>query len=251
MTDGKNPNGVSIAEVTLPGMQAVSRLSVPATDRQPSALVFRNEQIGRSACLHVDTRPLCRQSVAKDSEEPTGLLRSVELPQAASYQLHGTALPKDGATLERMLVVPGAITASASSRAVTAPEGRPGAAVDRDLGTGWVADPSDPAPSLTLKLPRARKLSGLQFLTDPYLTASQPTEVLLRFDGGPPTAEHGGLRRATFGSPSGRRGRSKWTSPRPDRWWTSTRRPGSHRPRRSASPRCECSAPTICARHST
>ena len=187
VTDGKNPSGVSIAEVTLPGMQAVSRLSVPATDRQPSALVFRNEQIGRSACLHVDTRPLCRQSVAKDSEEPTGLLRSVDLPRAASYQLHGTALPKDGATLERMLVVRGAITASASSRAVTAPEGRPGAAVDRDLGTGWVADPSDPAPSLTLKLPRARKLSGLQFLTDPYLTASQPTEVLLRFDGGAPT----------------------------------------------------------------
>ena len=187
VTDGKNPNGVSIAEVTLPGMQAVSRLSVPNTDRQPSALVFRNQQIGRSACLHVDTRPLCVQGEAKDSEEPIGLLRSVELPKAASYQLQGTALPKDGAALERMLVVPGAITASASSRAVTAPEGRPGAAVDRDLGTGWVADPGDPAPSLTLRLPRARELNGLQFLTDPYLTASRPIEVLLRFDGGPPT----------------------------------------------------------------
>ena len=127
------------------------------------------------------------QGDAKDSEEPIGLLRSVELPKAASYQLQGTALPKDGAALERMLVVPGAITASASSRAVTAPEGRPGAAVDRDLGTGWVADPGDPAPSLTLRLPRARELSGLQFLTDPYLTASRPIEVLLRFDGGPPT----------------------------------------------------------------
>jgi arabinofuranan 3-O-arabinosyltransferase len=169
VSDGKNPSGV------------------PATDQQPSALVFRNQQIGRSACLHVVTRPVCWQSVAKDSEEPTGLLRSVELPQAASYQLHGTALPKDGATLEGMLVVPGAITASASSRAVTAPEGRPGAAVDRDLGTGWVADPGDPAPSLTLKLPAARELSGLQFLSDPYLTASRPTTVLLRFDGGAPT----------------------------------------------------------------
>ncbi|MGW1340876.1 alpha-(1-_3)-arabinofuranosyltransferase [Kribbella sp. NPDC002412] len=188
ITDGKNPNGVSIAEVSLPGMLAVSRLVVPSEGRQPSALVFRNQQIGRSACLHVATRPLCRQSVAKDSEEPTGIQRSVELPKSASYQLHGTALPKDGATLEGLLAVPGAITASASSRAVTAPEGRPGAAVDRDLGTGWVADPSDARPSLTLKLPAARKLSGLQFLTDPYLTASQPAELLIRFDGGPSTA---------------------------------------------------------------
>ncbi|MFI6826053.1 alpha-(1-_3)-arabinofuranosyltransferase [Kribbella sp. NPDC050241] len=185
VTDGKNPNGVSIAEVSLPGMLPVSRLSVPSDDRQPSALVFRNQQIGRSACLHVATRPLCRQEVAKDSEEPTGLLRSIDLPQAASYQLQGTALPKDGATLEGLLTVRGAITASATSRAVTAPEGRPGAAVDRDLGTGWVADPSDQHPALTLKLPEARSISGLQFLSDPYLTASQPTEVSLRFDGGP------------------------------------------------------------------
>jgi len=186
VTDGKNPNGVSIAEVSLPGMLAASRLSVPSDDRQPSALVFRNQQIGRSACLHVATRPLCRQDSAKDSEEPTGLLRSVDLPQAASYQLQGTALPKDGSRLEGLLNVPGAITASATSRAVTAPEGRPGAAVDRDLGTGWVAAPSDQRPALTLKLPEARTLSGLQFLSDPYLTASQPTEVSLRFDDGPP-----------------------------------------------------------------
>jgi len=186
VTDGKNPNGVSIAEVTMPGLLPVSRLTVPSDHRQPSAVVFRNQQIGRSACLHVDTRPLCRQAFAKDSEEPTGLLRSVELPHAASYQLQGVALPKDGAALEDMLAVPGAIKASASSRAVTAPEGRPGAAVDRDLGTGWVADPADPHPTLTLKLPEARKVSGLQFLTDPYLTASQPTEVSLSIDGGPP-----------------------------------------------------------------
>lgn len=186
VTDGKNPNGVSIAELTLPGLSPASRLSVPSEDRQPSALVFRNQQIGRSACLHVGTRPLCRQGDARDSEEPTGLLRSVELPQAASYQLHGTALPKDGVVLEGLLTVPGAITASASSRAVTAPEGRPGAAVDRDLGTGWVANPADQHPTLTLKLPQARKVSGLQFRSDPYLTASQPAEVSLRIDGGPP-----------------------------------------------------------------
>jgi len=86
-----------------------------------------------------------------------------------------------------LLVVPGSITATASSRAVAAPEGRPGAAVDRDLGTGWVAAPDDTAPRLTLRLPARRSVKALQFLTDPYLTASRPTEVELSFDGGPPT----------------------------------------------------------------
>ena len=188
VTDGKNPNGVSISEISLPGLTPVSRLSVPGgLERQPDALVFRSEQFGRSGCLHAGARPLCRAGFAKDSEEPTGLYRSVELPDAASYELRGTALPRDGASLERLLVAPGAITATASSRAVTAPEGRPGAAVDRDLGTGWIAAPNDQQPKLTVKLPRTRKLQGLQFLADPYLAASRPSEVSVRFDNGEPT----------------------------------------------------------------
>ncbi|HET6295751.1 MAG TPA: alpha-(1-_3)-arabinofuranosyltransferase family protein, partial [Kribbella sp.] len=188
VTDGKNPNGVSISEVSLPGLTPVSRLTVPGgLEKQPDGLVFRNEQPGRSGCLHVGTRPLCRAAFAKDSEEATGLNRSVDLPEAASYALQGTALPKDGAALERLLVVPGAITATASSRAVTAPEGRPGAAVDADLGTGWVAAPDDDKPTLTLNLPQARKLQGLQFLSDPNLAASRPSELSVRFDGGEPS----------------------------------------------------------------
>jgi hypothetical protein len=161
------------------------RRTVPSDDRQPSALVLRNQQIGRSACLHFGTRPLCRRADTKDSEEPSGLLRSVQLPQAASYQLHGAALPADGPKVESLLTVPGAIAASASSRAVTAPEGRPGAAVDRDQTTGWVAGPADLHPVLTLRLPEARKIGGLQFVSDSYLTASRPAEVAIRFDGGP------------------------------------------------------------------
>jgi arabinofuranan 3-O-arabinosyltransferase len=185
---GKNPNGVSISELSLPGLTPVSRLWVPTSSRQPEALVFRNQQIGRSACLHVDTRPLCSNNFERDSEEPTGLRRSVELPESSSYRLTGTALPRDGANLERLLVQPGAVTVTASSRSIVAPEGRPGAAVDRDLGTGWVAASDDTKPTLTLKLPRSRELAGLQFLSDPYLAASRPTEVVLRLDHGQPTA---------------------------------------------------------------
>jgi arabinofuranan 3-O-arabinosyltransferase len=189
VTDGKSPNGVAISEVSLPGVTPVSRLLVPSgLNRSPDALVFRNQQPGRSACLHAGARPLCREGVARDSEEAAGLLRSVDLPAAASYRVQGTALPKDGEQLERLLTVPLSINAFASSRAVTAPEGRPGAAVDRDLGTGWVASPEDLRPSLTLTLPEARKVSRLQFLNDPYLAASRATVVYVRLDGSPSIA---------------------------------------------------------------
>lgn len=188
VTTGTSPNGVAIAEVTLPGMRPGSRLSVPSTDRLPEALVLRNQQPGRSACLHAGGRPLCNGDFHRDSEEPTGLRRSVALPESASYRLTGTALPRDGASVERLLVQPGAVTATASSRAVTAPEGRPGAAVDRDFGTGWVAAPTDSEPKLTLRLPTTRQLTALQFLSDPYLAASRPAQVTLSINGGPPEA---------------------------------------------------------------
>jgi hypothetical protein len=155
-------------------------------DRQPSAVVLRTRQIGRSACLHVGVRALCSKDQAKAADEPNGLSRKVELPEAASYQVRGTALAKDGDALERLLSVPDAITATASSRAVAAPEGRPGAAVDRDPGTGWIADPDDPAPSLAVKLPAARDVQGLRFRSDTYLDGSRPAEVMLHFDGSVP-----------------------------------------------------------------
>ncbi|MEV8371933.1 DUF3367 domain-containing protein [Kribbella sp. NPDC056861] len=188
VTDGQSPNGVSISEVTLPGVIPASRLLIPSgLDRQPDALVFRNQQAGRSGCLHAGTRPLCREGDARDSEEATGLLRSVDVPQTSTYRLLGTALPKDGDALERLLDRPAPIRATASSRAVTAAEGRPGAVVDRDLGTGWVAGPNDLAPKLFLRLPGARKkpVAGFQFLNDPYLAASRATAVSVRLDGGP------------------------------------------------------------------
>ncbi|WUJ69048.1 alpha-(1-_3)-arabinofuranosyltransferase [Kribbella soli] len=154
-------------------------------DQQPSAVVLRTQQIGRSGCLHVGARALCSQEQASAAAE-NGLSRSVQLPQAASYELRGTALPQDGNALEKLLPVAGSITATASSREVTAPEGRPGAAVDRDPGTSWLADPDDPKPSLTLKLPAAKDVQGLRFQSDTYLDGSRPAEVVLHFDGGVP-----------------------------------------------------------------
>ncbi|GAA1703053.1 hypothetical protein GCM10009745_58020 [Kribbella yunnanensis] len=178
-TDGLQRRALGVDQ---PAGSRAERVELPAADRQPSALVLRNPQIGRSACAHVAGRSVCQPSTARDADEPGGLLRTVDLPQTASYELKGTALPQDGPALDRLLSGP--IGVKASSRAVAAPEGRPGAVVDQDITTTWVADAADRDPILTLTLPTARKLSGLQFRTE---AAPAPAEVSLSFDGGPAT----------------------------------------------------------------
>jgi len=182
-TDGLERRELGVDQ---PAGSRAERVELPPAGRQPSALVFRNPQIGRSACLHVANRSQCRPSTARDADEPGGLLRTVDLPQTASYELKGTALAQDGPALERLLSGP--IGVSASSRAVVAPEGRPAAVVDQDITTTWIADAADRDPSLTLTLPTARKLSGLQFRTDSALASAAPTQLTLSLDGGPATA---------------------------------------------------------------
>src|SRR5262249_24880523 len=72
---------------------------------------------------------------------------------------------------------PGTIVATASSRAVSDPLGRPQAAVDRDLGTGWVAAPDDEAPELTLSWAGQRDVTGLRIVVEASLSASRPSRA--------------------------------------------------------------------------
>jgi arabinofuranan 3-O-arabinosyltransferase len=115
------------------------------------------------------------------------MVRGFETTASTTFALTASVLPRDGRPLERLLAVPGSIAATATSREVTAAEGRPGAAVDRDLGTGWVAASTDTRPTLTLTLPSARTVSGLQLFSDGYLAASRPRVVRVRLDNAPMT----------------------------------------------------------------
>lgn len=176
-------NGFSISELSIPGLTPVhprlaTRASAPA-----DTVVLRRQVLGRAGCLYLGQRPLCAQRFAAEGEEAAGMWRELTLPAAGTYSISGTVLPKDGPALEALLDRVGATTASASSRSSAAPAGRPDAMVDHDLGTGWVAGPEDLAPTITLTLPKARTISGLQFLVDPYLAASPPHQVTITIDG--------------------------------------------------------------------
>jgi arabinofuranan 3-O-arabinosyltransferase len=182
---GGPENGFSITDLSVPGVDPVASLTLPPSS-EPSvdAILMRDQLPGRSSCLHVGDRPLCRASAGLLAEESPGLRRLFTLPAERTYTFSGDVLPRDGSDLEKLLANPTVISASASSRAVSAPEGRPGAAVDNNLSTGWVASGSDKAPWLRLSWPKPRLVSGIQLETDQYLAGSRPTNVTVTFGSG-------------------------------------------------------------------
>ncbi|HEX5968610.1 MAG TPA: discoidin domain-containing protein, partial [Intrasporangium sp.] len=173
-------NGFAIAEVAIPGLEARSRLTLPASARGlPSVVLLRQQNPGTTGCHFVDERPLCAGAFVRPSEEPTGIYRAFATTDERSYAWSGTVLPRGGTAADRLLDAPGRIEVTATSRRVPGLAGRPGAIVDADLGTGWVAAESDELPSLTLTLPSKRTMTGLQFLVDAALAGSRPTKVLV------------------------------------------------------------------------
>jgi arabinofuranan 3-O-arabinosyltransferase len=177
-------NGFSIAEVTLPGLTPAPSLAVPSATRGEDVVTLGRDPVARSGCTTVDNVGFCSPSLVDQPEESGRMVRDLSIVSPGSFQLRGTVLATDSAATDRLLEVPGTIGATASSRLVGGPVGRPGAALDRDLATGWVAGRQDPAPTFTVTLPEKRPLTGFQFLRDPQLAASGAAEVLARFDDG-------------------------------------------------------------------
>ena len=188
-TSGTNAgNGFGIAELSVPGVTARARLEMPAevTGSAPAAVLVRAQDPGRSGCLFVADRPLCADRFVKTSPEASGLFREWSTDAAGRYTLAGTVVAAPGQGIDALLDLPRAVTARATSRRVPGAAGRPSAAVDGDIGTGWVAAASDEQPVLTLHLPKRRTITGLGFVVDAHLAASTPRTVEVSLDGSRP-----------------------------------------------------------------
>ena len=176
-------NGFSINEIGIPGIQTDPTAVLPTGDGTPDAVLLQEGARGRSECLVLDGVARCSPTLGQEWEE-TGWSRqwSAESPEA--YAASGTVRALDGPAAERLLALPSGIEASASSRLVDAPSGRPEAALDGDPGTGWIAGEVDPAPWFSVTLPEPRVLDGLTFTKAFGLAASTPVEVRITFDDG-------------------------------------------------------------------
>jgi arabinofuranan 3-O-arabinosyltransferase len=176
---------IGVAELAVPGVTVQRTIVMPrdlrsGTAVQDVSMTAPTDQ--RNGCVLVGTRPLCTADTAQPGEEGEGIDRSFDLPAAGRYAISVTATPRPGPALDLVtgVAAPPRLTVSASSRAIADPLAGPQAAADGDLGTGWIASPTDPAPTLTLHWNGKRRVSGLSIITDPFLAATRPDRVTIR-----------------------------------------------------------------------
>ena len=185
VTDGDGAL-VGIAEVDIPNVTTSRVVAVPSPDllRPPTQVVLSVAPGYAPECIVPSGRPVCGADLGAVGEEQGRLDRVVDLPAGAPYTLALQVRPRYGAALEQLLEIDdGRMSASGSSRSLASPLGRPAAAVDRDLATGWVAADGDGEPQLSLSWGTPRLVRGVQILLDPYLPASAPERVVVRAGG--------------------------------------------------------------------
>jgi arabinofuranan 3-O-arabinosyltransferase len=172
---------VGISELGLPGVTIRQVLVPPAMELLPgqSAAVVLSALSGhRDACV-VGDAVFCAGEFARSGEEEHGIARRIELSGSREFDIAVSAAPRAGPAIDRLIgrSAGGAGQVSASSASVLDPLGGAMAAVDADIGTGWVAGPFDPDPTLELSWPTPTKVSGLDLSWSASLAASRPTVV--------------------------------------------------------------------------
>ncbi len=180
-------NGFALSDVYLDGVTAREGLEVPVPPDgvgPPARIVLRRELAGRSGCVTSSGIGLCAPSNTQQPEGPGLMRRSLVVGTEGTYAMSGRVSAR-GRGADQLLDLPGYPTATASSRLVDSPADRPGAAVDGDVETGWVAGRLDLHPELTVTLPERRVVRGLQFLRGPHLAAARPERVRVHVDDNP------------------------------------------------------------------
>ncbi|WP_050347292.1 alpha-(1-_3)-arabinofuranosyltransferase domain-containing protein [Arsenicicoccus sp. oral taxon 190] len=177
--------GFAVSEIAIPGLRAVPRLVMPPTPSgSPDVVLVRREETGRTGCLRQGGRPLCADTLTQSGEEAGGIYRELSTSKNATYGWSGTVSMRSTEDAASLLDAPTRVRATASSSRIPSIVARPGAVVDADPHTGWIAAPTDPRPTLRLTLPAPRRLTGLRLDNDPYLPASRPRRVEVRLGDG-------------------------------------------------------------------
>jgi arabinofuranan 3-O-arabinosyltransferase len=173
---------IGVAELVVPGVRVQRTIVMPRD--LPTGTAVQDVSMSapidaRNGCVLVANRPLCAADLARPGEESDGIDRTFDLTRRGRYRILLAGSPRAGPLLDRLIAasVRPDLTAVGSSQAIADPLAGPQTAVDGDLGTGWIAKPSDPAPTLTLQWHGRRQLTGLSVVTDPFLAATAPDTV--------------------------------------------------------------------------
>ncbi len=187
---GEEFSPVSIGDLALPGITVRRELVLPpvgaataaGTDALPETIALQSARDGVDSCVFSDAKAICSPRLQSQSAD-TDLDRVVSLPGPADYNVQATARVKSTPVADLLLDREGTMVATASSRRAADPALRPGAAVDRDAGTAWMASSTDSQPTLTLSWPKPRAIERLRWQLDPTLAASRPSRLQIIAEG--------------------------------------------------------------------
>lgn len=182
-SDNGGTSGFAIAELDVVGVQHTEQIEVPAVTDDPTSILLGEVEPGRNGCVRLEGRELCNPEESRDPEGPANLSRRLTLARGGTYAMSGSVRVRPGSASEALLHVPGTIRATASSRLLPGMSTRPGAGVDGDESSAWIASRRDFSPSYTVALPRAREISSLEFVPSVTRPSSAPREITLTFDG--------------------------------------------------------------------
>ena len=169
---------VGLADVAIPGVSVQQTIVLPLDQQQRRPIVLLDRAVGsRDGCVRVLDDAVCSPALTRSGEDGIRLDRTFVLEDAGAFPLVGSALPEASKALDDLLDAASQVRATASSQQVVDPSERPGAVLDGDLHTAWVAGEDDRVPSLTLRLPAPRRLDRLGLITEPGLVAARPLRV--------------------------------------------------------------------------
>ncbi|CAB4706375.1 unannotated protein [freshwater metagenome] len=182
VADGPAGGGqASLATIEIDGVTTSRSLAVGTRGTAPDLDLVFTAAAETRACSPTLLGPDCSLSRQRPSEESTGIDRTVTLDHAGRFEVSGDVVARSLPGTAQLLRPLGGIQVTGSSWLASDPGVSPRMAYDDDGATSWVADPRDPAPTLTFDLGRTRRITRLA-ISPPAPVAVRPTRVELSTD---------------------------------------------------------------------
>ncbi|GAT65251.1 coagulation factor 5/8 type [Planomonospora sphaerica] len=192
-------NRVGISEITVPGVRAGRRITVPPAAERDPGTVLLTRQGSASACMRGVKTWTCAPHLEVLGEDGYGFSREFTVRTGGPRAVTGRTVLTDPVAARRLTTLPRVfprVTASSTATDHPAVIGR--AAMDGDLSTLWYAHPADRNPTLTVELGRKTVMSQLRVLFPDSYLGRPPVRVTVRGGGRTVRAWTGAEGRITF-----------------------------------------------------
>lgn len=129
----------------------------------------------------------CNPLTARTGEQAEDLRRFFSVKSDTDFSGYGTVFPRASDSVEELLKRLDGVEAESSSSWLPGASLSPQLVLDGDDRTYWASAPDDETPTLTVRWPEERLVTGLRFDTHSDVAGRRPTAAVLSTDGGDET----------------------------------------------------------------